>query len=290
VDGDVRSSSGSVGALGYTGALTDASGLVYLNARSLDPGTGTFTSRDPETPGGPGVTGFNPYAYAGQNPTTLTDPSGRGDAIEFTETFVDVVEPTATTGEVAGEEISGGIETVAQDGGDAVESLPDETPTTPEAGDPGVGGSGEAGGGGSGDIGEPPAEGPGVGDGGDGGGGSGINTDQSLGCDPAHGGAFNPDEYQTALRVQQERGVWLTRSSDPALEWEDLAGNTYDAMGPIPQQYFDQELSNIEAQLATHLDKATYIPFDVTGLTPVQISVVQQLIAGYGPGVFIVGM
>ena len=77
VYGDVRSSSGSVGSLGYTGALSDASGLVYLNARSLDPGTGTFTSRDPMTPGGPGVTGFNPHAYAGQNPTTYTDPSGR---------------------------------------------------------------------------------------------------------------------------------------------------------------------------------------------------------------------
>jgi RHS repeat-associated protein len=77
VYGDVRSSSGPVGSLGYTGALSDASGLVYLNARSLDPGTGTFTSRDPMTPGGPGVTGFNPYAYVGQNPVTLTDPSGR---------------------------------------------------------------------------------------------------------------------------------------------------------------------------------------------------------------------
>ena len=75
--GNIRSSSGSVGSLGYTGGLTDASGLVYLQARSLDTSTGTFTARDPMTPGGPGVTGFNPYAYAGQNPSTYTDPSGR---------------------------------------------------------------------------------------------------------------------------------------------------------------------------------------------------------------------
>jgi len=77
VFGSVRSSSGSVGSLGYTGALSDSSGLVYLQARSLDPASGTFTSRDPLTPGGPGITGFNPYAYAGQNPTTYSDPGGR---------------------------------------------------------------------------------------------------------------------------------------------------------------------------------------------------------------------
>ncbi|MGD0247933.1 MAG: RHS repeat-associated core domain-containing protein, partial [Candidatus Limnocylindrales bacterium] len=77
VYGDVRSTSGSIGSLGYTGALSDSSGLVYLQARSLDPTTGTFTSRDSLTPGGRGVTGYNPYAYAAQNPTTYTDPSGR---------------------------------------------------------------------------------------------------------------------------------------------------------------------------------------------------------------------
>jgi RHS repeat-associated protein len=77
VFGAVRSSSGSVGSLGFTGALSDSSGLVYLQARSLDPASGTFTSRDPLTPGGPGISGFNPYAYAALNPTTYSDPSGR---------------------------------------------------------------------------------------------------------------------------------------------------------------------------------------------------------------------
>ena len=84
VDGTVQSGSSSVGSLGYTGGLTDSSGLVYLQARSLDPTSGTFTARDPMTPGGPGITGFNPYAYAGQNPVTYTDPSGReavGEAV-----------------------------------------------------------------------------------------------------------------------------------------------------------------------------------------------------------------
>ncbi len=77
VFGSVRSSTGSVGSLAYTGALSDSSGLTYLQARELDPVTGTFASRDSLTPGGSGITGYNPYAYAGQNPTTYTDPSGR---------------------------------------------------------------------------------------------------------------------------------------------------------------------------------------------------------------------
>jgi RHS repeat-associated protein len=77
VYGSVRSSTGSVGSLAYTGALSDSSGLTYLQARELDGSTGTMLSRDPLTPGGPGITGYNPYAYAAQNPTTYTDPSGR---------------------------------------------------------------------------------------------------------------------------------------------------------------------------------------------------------------------
>jgi RHS repeat-associated protein len=97
VFGSVRSSSGSLGSLGYTGALSDSSGLVYLQARSLDPISGTFTSRDPLTPGGPGTTGVNPYAYAALNPTTYTDPSGREALAEHggTNTIGQVSRPSA---------------------------------------------------------------------------------------------------------------------------------------------------------------------------------------------------
>ncbi|NOG52030.1 MAG: hypothetical protein HND48_23265 [Chloroflexi bacterium] len=34
-------------AYGFTGELTDGNGLVYLRARYLAPGLGTFASRDP---------------------------------------------------------------------------------------------------------------------------------------------------------------------------------------------------------------------------------------------------
>ncbi len=59
--------------LGYDGQYTDAdTGLIYLRARSYDPGTGEFLSVDPlET-----VTG-EPYIYVGDDPLDQSDPSGR---------------------------------------------------------------------------------------------------------------------------------------------------------------------------------------------------------------------
>jgi RHS repeat-associated protein len=63
---------------GYAGQQTDAeSGLQYLRARTYDPGTGRFLQRDP-MPGSPThPQTLNPYAYAGNDPTTLADPSGQ---------------------------------------------------------------------------------------------------------------------------------------------------------------------------------------------------------------------
>jgi hypothetical protein len=45
--------------------------LVYLRARDYDPATGQFLSVDPEVD-----TTDQPYAYAGNDPVSLTDPSG----------------------------------------------------------------------------------------------------------------------------------------------------------------------------------------------------------------------
>ena len=69
------SQSGASSAFGYAGEMGDASGL-YLRARTYDPATGAFLQVDPVRPGAAGVVGYNPYSYVGNNPTTLTDPSG----------------------------------------------------------------------------------------------------------------------------------------------------------------------------------------------------------------------
>jgi hypothetical protein len=47
-----------------------------LRARYYAPGSGRFLSADTVDPSGPGTQGYNRYAYAGNNPATLTDPSG----------------------------------------------------------------------------------------------------------------------------------------------------------------------------------------------------------------------
>jgi RHS repeat-associated protein len=72
----VGASSGLPSLLGYTGELTDASGLVYLRARWYDPGTGRFATRDPM--GGTSLVppSLNGFGYVSGNPIGRTDPSG----------------------------------------------------------------------------------------------------------------------------------------------------------------------------------------------------------------------
>jgi len=61
----------------YTGEPRDSeTGLVYLRARSYDPTVGRFMQADPLRKSGPGVAGWNRYAYVGNNPIRFTDPTG----------------------------------------------------------------------------------------------------------------------------------------------------------------------------------------------------------------------
>ena len=115
------------------------------------------------------------------------------------------------------------------------------------------------------------------------------NDHPSLGEDPAHGGAYNHGEYETSQRVQSERGVRLERSDDPRVEWVDQHGRTYDAMGPIPSEYFDKSWRKTMLSLDKHVEKADFTPFDVTGLSPEQIARVKDYIKQYGDRVFVVG-
>ncbi|GIH14858.1 RHS repeat-associated core domain-containing protein [Rugosimonospora africana] len=64
------------GSHGFVGGIEQPAGLTHLGAREYDSATGRFLSVDPVLdPRDPQQ--FNAYAYAGNNPTTMSDPDGR---------------------------------------------------------------------------------------------------------------------------------------------------------------------------------------------------------------------
>jgi RHS repeat-associated protein len=54
--------------------VTEGFGLMYFNARWMDPSLGRFTSPDTVVPGG--TQGYDRYAFVGNNPVNRTDPTG----------------------------------------------------------------------------------------------------------------------------------------------------------------------------------------------------------------------
>lgn len=61
---------------GYAGEWTDGTGLQYLRARYYSPEQGRFITQDPFPGFMTQPSTLNPYAYALNDPATLTDPSG----------------------------------------------------------------------------------------------------------------------------------------------------------------------------------------------------------------------
>ncbi len=102
-------------------------------------------------------------------------------------------------------------------------------------------------------------------------GGGAINASRDLGMDPATG-KFRQGEYETAIRIQQERGVMLQRSADPGVDWVDTEHNTYDAVGNFSSKYFDKEWPNLQTRILDHMAKADFVPVDVAGFTEAQIA------------------
>lgn len=116
---------------------------------------------------------------------------------------------------------------------------------------------------------------------------------RQLGEDPATKG-FRQQETETASRIEREKGVRLERSRDPAVDWVDADGKTWDAVGPFESQYFDEQWPNLQTRILDHLAKADYVPIDVTRFTPEQVEVVRRFIQTLGPEssprVFLIGL
>lgn len=109
-----------------------------------------------------------------------------------------------------------------------------------------------------------------------------------LGEDPATG-TFRQSEMETAQRVEGARGVKLERSTDPKVDWVGSDGKTYDAVGNFPAKYFNKQWPNLQTRILDHLQKADYVPIDISQFTPAQIEQVKQFIGPLGPRVLLVG-
>jgi len=113
----------------------------------------------------------------------------------------------------------------------------------------------------------------------------------ALGQAPATG-RHRPAESETAVRVEEARGVVLTRApKGSSADWVDQAGETYDAVGNFPGKFFEQQWPQLQHQIRRHLDKADWVPVDVSKFDTEQIDKVDEFIDGneLGPRVFIVG-
>lgn len=87
-------------------------------------------------------------------------------------------------------------------------------------------------------------------------------------------------------------GVRLTRApAESSADWVDEAGHTYNAVGNFPGHFFDRQWPQLQYQIERHLDKADFVPVDVSRFSAEQISQVERFIAdrGLAPRVFIVG-
>jgi CdiA C-terminal tRNase domain len=112
---------------------------------------------------------------------------------------------------------------------------------------------------------------------------------RALGLDPANGGRFRPDEAETGLRVEAQRGITLERSPHPGIDWIDGAtGKSYDAIGNFDGRYLNN-MDEFLGEIERHVGKADYVPVDVSQFSAEQRSDIRRFVSGLGPKVFIVG-
>lgn len=121
-----------------------------------------------------------------------------------------------------------------------------------------------------------------------------LTTDHalSLGADPARGGSFVASEAETALRVEHELGVNLTRGGEhSSYDFVDSAGKTYDAVGNFSSKHFDAQWQNLQTQIIRHAEfKADIVPVDVSKFTVEQQDTVRRFVSGLNnPNIIIVG-
>ena len=109
--------------------------------------------------------------------------------------------------------------------------------------------------------------------------------------DPATG-RYRPNESVTAVRIEVELGVRLTRAAPGCrADWIDRGGRSYDAVGPFAAHRFERQWARFSQQIVLHLKKADLVPVDVSQFTADQVAKVEKFVTeqGLAPRVFILG-
>ena len=111
--GAVTSATGDQSPFGFAGEQTDPNGLLNLRARNYDTTTGQFLQADTLLRSMFGTVGFNTYTYAGDNPATLTDPTGHAAAAEEGELLGGITVPEDAAGQALGRCAEGALTDMA---------------------------------------------------------------------------------------------------------------------------------------------------------------------------------
>ena len=103
---NIENTIAGINQIGYRGYFYDRdTGLYYLGSRFYDPETGRFISADGYLSTGQGITGYNMFAYCGDDPISKVDPYGEWEcAISPDESITDLLREAfcAALGIVAG--------------------------------------------------------------------------------------------------------------------------------------------------------------------------------------------
>jgi hypothetical protein len=102
----------------------------------------------------------------------------------------------------------------------------------------------------------------------------------SPACWRVHAVRVSRRSWRRDLRVME---------SQSGVDWTDLEGHTYDAVGNFPSKYFDRQWPNLQERIINHMAYSDYVPVDVSQFTPAQIAQVEHFIEPLGPQVFLVG-
>ncbi len=79
----------------FTGSISDASGLLYMNARYYNPATARFLSQDSYTGSASDPWTQHLYAYCNNNPVNMVDPTGHAPVRQPLSTSTTVAEGAA---------------------------------------------------------------------------------------------------------------------------------------------------------------------------------------------------